>query len=105
MAATGTPLPLGMNVIRRSLPLETRQALSALFAASFDRGQAERDAFIADYLARTPMDEGELRRYLDMYANDSTREISERDRLGFWQLYERLQASGLIAEQPALDWI
>jgi 1,4-dihydroxy-6-naphthoate synthase len=105
MAATDTPLPLGMNVIRRSLPLEVRQQLSSLFIASFDAGAAARDAFVADYLVRTPMDEGQLQRYLDMYANDSTRAVSARDQLGFQRLYERLQATGLIATTPVLDWI
>jgi 1,4-dihydroxy-6-naphthoate synthase len=104
-AATGTPLPLGMNVIRRSLPEATKAQLSDLFLRSFDQGLAEVDAFVADYLARTPMDEAELRRYLAMYANASTRSVSERDQQGFARLYEKLAASGLIARVPELDWI
>jgi 1,4-dihydroxy-6-naphthoate synthase len=104
-AATQSPLPLGMNVIRRSLPLVLRQTLSDLFIRSFDAGVAGQEAFMADYLARTPMDAQELRRYLAMYANGSTRTISERDRAGFQHLYERLLASGLIAATPTLDWI
>lgn len=104
-AATDTPLPLGMNVIRRSLPEDDRRRVSDLFVQSYDRGQADLEAFIADYRLRTPMDEGELRRYLAMYANASTRSVSERDRQGFARLYERLAASGLIAGVPTLDWI
>ena len=105
MTTTGTPLPLGMNVIRRSLPPDLRQQLSDLFVASYDAGRQDLDAFVADYLTRTPMDEGELRRYLAMYANASTRAVSERDQQGFQRLYERLQAAGLITAAPVLDWV
>lgn len=104
-AATGTPLPLGMNVIRRTLPDEERRRLSDLFVQSFDCGQDAIDAFVDDYLAKTPMAETELRRYLAMYANASTRSVSARDQAGFARLYERLAATGLIAGVPTLDWV
>lgn len=104
-AETGTPLPLGLNVISRSIPADDRQRWAALFAESCRVGMAEVDAFVTEYLAQTPMDEPTLRRYLAMYANESTLSPSDRDLAGFAALYERLQAMGQISQAPPLDWL
>ncbi|MBC7544717.1 MAG: hypothetical protein H7338_18495 [Candidatus Sericytochromatia bacterium] len=104
-AANHTPLPLGMNVVARRLPMEQRQALSDLFVESFDAGMAELETFVTEYTATTPMDAAELRQYLSMYANASTRTVKDSDKAGFKALYGCLAAAGVLSAVPELDWI
>lgn len=97
------PLPLGMNVIRRTLPEATRQDVSSWLVRSCQVALKERETFVQAYGG--PLGAIKLRQYLDMYANEATLRAGERERAAFTHLYEKMNEHGLLAAVPALDWL
>ena len=100
-------LPLGINVISRRLPLLVREELAKLFKESFDWGQAHRLEFAAETQKssspyKTHLNQKELLEYLDLYANETTGNVTEADKLAFETLFrEAASQKGVIA----CDWI
>src|SRR5512138_2886712 len=75
-AATGLPLPLGLNAVRRDLPADVRRAAAVAWKASIDYGLAHRGEAL-DYamtFARG-LDRGKADTFVGMYVNDWTREL------------------------------
>lgn len=110
---TQASLPLGLNVISRMLSVQTRQDVSDLFIESCKYAIAHREEFVQ--LAKIPghsyytaLSSNQLRHYLDLYANETTVSILERDRLGFEELLRRATEAKLL-ELPQsslnIDWI
>lgn len=112
-ARTNASLPLGLNVISRKLSLQVRQDISQLFVESCRYALNNREDYIR--LAKAPghsyytaLSSNQLRHYLDLYANETTVSILERDKLGFEELLKRAVSSGLLnLKSPNLniDWI
>jgi 1,4-dihydroxy-6-naphthoate synthase len=110
---TGVSLPLGLNVVSRSLPLRVRQDISDIFVESCSyavnhREQFVRMAQIPNHTYHSALSGPQLRHYLDLYANQTTVSILERDKQGFQELLRRAAASGYLnlKNQTAnIDWI
>jgi 1,4-dihydroxy-6-naphthoate synthase len=102
----GLPLPLGGNVIRRSLGPEVVGEVSALLRQSIAWALEHRDASIAWLLARggALRTEAEVSRYLEMYANARTLDYGEVGREAIRDLFQRAGAVGLISRAPPLDF-
>lgn len=112
MTRTGGSLPLGMNVISRAMPEADRRALAALFVASCRYAQAHREEFVAEAGRagspfQTPLSAQALREYLDLYANDTTTEVSPADQVSFETLLKSAAIPGTPAgtSKPVVDWI
>ena len=78
----GAPLPLGLNVIRRSLGPERIKSISDVIRRSIDKGVNDRDWAIEMLLSSgdlngAPMTRDSLRRYLEMYANGDTLDLDQ----------------------------
>jgi len=73
--ARGLPLPLGVNVIRKSLGAETIARVSRVVRRSIAWALDHRSDVMRELRDKTPLDEAGLDRYLAMYANDDTREM------------------------------
>lgn len=112
-AQTNASLPLGLNVISRKLPEQVRRDISEIFVASCRYAVSNREEYVR--LAKAPghsyytaLSSEQLRHYLDLYANETTVSILERDKNGFEELLNRaaeaklLQLSHPIKE---IDWI
>jgi len=108
----GGPLPLGLNVVRRSLEEEhgtgTLAAVSELLAASVDHARAH-TADTRAYLElhadarpewRTP---GLLDRYLTMYVSELTARMGQAGRHALERLYDRAHAAGLLDRPPTVE--
>jgi 1,4-dihydroxy-6-naphthoate synthase len=105
----GLPLPLGVNVIRRSLgaPLITR--VSAVLRASIAWALAHRDEIIASIAAE---DRGEkalseprlLDHYLNLYANADTAAIADDVRRAVDVLFARAREADLLPDGVVADW-
>lgn len=100
-ASTGLPLPLGGNVIRRDLGLETITAVSSACRASIAWSLAHRDevldAIVASGLrAEANVDRARLDRYLAMYANDDSATLRDDVARAIAVLVERGRAAGLL---------
>jgi len=102
---TGLPLPLGGNVIARSLGDDIPRA-SAVLRESIAHALHHRPAAI-EWLLERP---GALHtaervsQYLDMYANRETLEYSPAARAGLARLYEEAHAAGLLPQPVPVDF-
>jgi 1,4-dihydroxy-6-naphthoate synthase len=105
-AETGLPLPLGGNVISRSLGPERIEQASAVLRASIQHGLDNRDDAIAWLLEQGgALAKPELvDRYLGMYANHETLEYSADAKQGVSTLFERAHAAGLLPEPVPVDF-
>ena len=109
---TGGSLPLGMNVVARHLPEPTRAALSALCIQSCTYAQDHLEDYVALAAKEgspyySPLSASELRAYLALYANETTRDVSSADQQSFETLMREGVAQGFnpAQDRPCLDWI
>ncbi|MEZ4239286.1 MAG: MqnA/MqnD/SBP family protein [Myxococcota bacterium] len=102
----GLPLPLGGNVIKRSLGLPTIREISGLLRESIAWALEHRDDSIRWLLERGSAlrTEAEVSRYLDMYANARTLDYGEVGREAIRDLFQRAGAIGLVSRPPPLDF-
>jgi 1,4-dihydroxy-6-naphthoate synthase len=92
------PLPLGGNVIRRSLGAETIARASQMLRASIEYALCHRDEAIrelATYLTREQAD-----RYLRLYANEDTLDYGEDGRRAMQILLADAAEAGLLRRAP-----
>ncbi|RME28117.1 MAG: ABC transporter substrate-binding protein [Deltaproteobacteria bacterium] len=103
---TGLPLPLGGNVIRRSLGADCIATTSRVLRASIRHGLEHRDEAIAWLLSRGGVlqDAAAVDRYLGMYANHDTLDYGEDGRRAINELLRRGAAAGLVPEIGPVDF-
>ncbi len=103
---TGLPLPLGLVVVRRDLPLQVRQAISHAVRASVLAALASREEALEHALAfGRGLDPERATRFVGMYVNRETLELSPRAREGLLLLYRLGYQAGLLPEPPPLDFV
>ena len=103
---TGLPLPLGGNVIARSLGDAQIAEASRILRASIAHALDNRDEAIAWLLAKggALTSAERVSTYLDMYANGETLEYSDEARQGLAELYRRAHAAGLLPQPVPVDF-
>jgi 1,4-dihydroxy-6-naphthoate synthase len=101
---TGLPLPLGVNVTRRDLGVETAQALSEALRASIRYAHAHPEEAVA-YALRygRGIDAETCSRFVHMYVNDYTVALGEEGRQALERLYREAVVAGLLEAMPPLD--
>jgi 1,4-dihydroxy-6-naphthoate synthase len=109
LTASGLPLPLGVNVIRRGLGAERVRAISAILRESIRFALAHRDDLIAALAAedrgdKQLSDPALLDHYLNLYANADTLAFAEDARHATGVLFDRARAAGLLTGDVTLDW-
>jgi 1,4-dihydroxy-6-naphthoate synthase len=97
----GLPLPLGGNLIRRSLGADLVRRVSALCRESIVWSLAHREEVMTALLAEETreglcLDRGMLDRYLAMYANDDTASFAPDARAAVDELFARASSLGLL---------
>lgn len=104
LAATGLPVPLGINVIRRDLGEDLARTLSEALRASIRYAQAHPEEAVR-YALRygRGMDAATCARFVAMYVNEYTVSLGERGRRALETLYREAVARGLLAAVPPLD--
>ena len=109
---TGGSLPLGLNVISRQMSDNLRTELSEILIASCDYALKNKSTYLD--LAKTqsspwysPLTTTELDSYLSLYANETTRSISDADKKSFLLLMDEAWNMKLIGSnsKPTVDWI
>lgn len=95
--ATGTPLPLGANAVRRDLALDVRRDLARLMRRALAAARRHRDEAIAWILSEgSPLTSPEaVSAYLDLYANARTWDPRADGRAAWVGLLSRARAAGL----------
>jgi 1,4-dihydroxy-6-naphthoate synthase len=106
---TGNPLPLGGNVIAKSLGTELIARVSGLLRESIRYALQHREEAIDALLAQetrpgVPRDRAMFDRYLAMYANDDTLDYGERGRLAIQDLLDRGHQAGIIPERVIAEF-
>jgi len=106
---TGLPLPLGVNVIRKSLGADLVLQVSALLSHAIQWALANRGQMVASIAAeergdKALADPALIDRYLGMYANEDTRHIAPDVRHAIDVLFQRARASGLFAAHADVQW-
>ena len=106
MDRTGLPLPLGGNVVRRDLGLDTMRNISRLLKESIRYALAHRDAAL-DYALRyaRDMDKGLADRFVGMYVNDWTLDYGERGREAVRRLLSEGHKAGVIPRPVAVEFV
>ena len=106
LGATGLPLPLGGNVVRKDLEREVRRELSDILRASIDYGLAHREAAVAHSmpLARG-LDVPTTDRFIGMYVNDFTRDYGERGRRAIHEFLGAASEHGFIPAPVGLEFV
>lgn len=103
-AATGLPLPLGVNVMRRDLGEDLHRALSQGLRDSIAWAHANVDEAL-DYALRygRGIDKETCRRFVLMYVNDYTLRLGAEGRAALERLFALAHERGLIPAIPPVD--
>ncbi len=100
----GLPVPLGLDVVRRDLGPELMTAVSSGFRASIEAARTHEDEAVAYALPfGRGVDAARGRRFVHMYVNDLTLDMSETGRRALEWLYRQASEAGVIRGAPPID--
>ena len=104
--ATGLPLPLGGNVVRKDLEREVRSELSDILRESIVYGLEHRSEAVAHSmpLARG-LDVKMADRFIGMYVNDYTRDYGEQGRRAIHEFLGAASENGFIPAPVGLEFV
>ena len=99
----GLPLPLGGNVVRRTLGTELISAVSQTLRESVRYALEHRQAGVRHALPLSRgMDEQRTDKFIGMYVNDLTLDFGSRGRDSLREFYHRAQKAKLIQKVPEI---
>ena len=102
----GLPLPLGGNVIRKSLGSEHLRAITRIVQESIRYGlEHRRDGVRHALPLGRGLDEARADQFIGMYVNDLTLDYGERGRAAIREFLGRAHQRGLIPEPVALEFV
>jgi 1,4-dihydroxy-6-naphthoate synthase len=106
MADTGLPIPLGLDVIKRSLGEDAMASIAAALRESIVYARDHEDDAI-EYALQfgRGIDSETCRRFVRMYVNEDTVDMGDDGRRALEALYGRAAELGLIERVPPLDII
>jgi 1,4-dihydroxy-6-naphthoate synthase len=106
MDATGLPLPLGGNAIRKDLGPEAIRDVNRLLRASIEYGLAHR-AEALDFALRygRDLDRGQADKFVGMYVNDWTLDFGPRGREAVREQLARGHRAGVIPRLVAPEFV
>ncbi len=102
----GLPLPLGGNVIRRDLGIETMRRVSRLLHDSIAYALGHRAEAI-DYAQQygRGLDRAKTDRFVGMYVNELTLAYGDRGRAGLTRLMDEAFTKGLIPRRVPVEFV
>jgi 1,4-dihydroxy-6-naphthoate synthase len=101
----GLPLPLGGNVIRRSLGQDTIRVVSRLLRDSIAYALANREGALAYAMQfGRGLDKAQADRFVRMYVNDLTLDYGPRGREAVYRLLDEAFNTGLVPVRPAVEF-
>jgi len=103
---TGLPLPLGLNVVKRSLGEPTATKLGQALKDSIVYAMTHQDEALQGSMQfGRGIDLNRARQFVGMYVNEETLTLSPKTRKALELLYERSHGLQLIPHKPALKYI
>ena len=106
--ATGLPLPLGGNAIRKDLGRERIVTLNGILRESIREGLAHRSEALAhamQYARGMEDDAARADRFVGMYVNDYTLDYGELGRRAVAELLRQGAAAGILPEVKELEFV
>lgn len=104
--ATGLPLPLGGNVIRKDIPPEIRSELSDILRESIRFGLEHRSPAVEHSMAHARgMDIPLADEFIGMYVNDYTLDYGEKGREAIRRFLGEAEAKGLVPHVGNLEFV
>ncbi len=102
--ATGLPIPLGLNSVRRDLGLDVAERVRDALLASIREAQAHENEAL-DYALQfgRGVDRETGRRFVRMYVNEDTLDMGDEGRAALESLYARAVERGIFEAVPPLD--
>lgn len=102
----GLPLPLGGNVIRKDLGVETCEKVSDIIREGIQYSLEHRQEALEYALSfARGMDPQTADRFVGMYVNELTVDYGERGRKAVHRLFEEAVAKGLLPKKPDLTFV
>ena len=101
---TGTPIPLGGIVIRRSLPDDTKRKVNRVLRRSVEYAFAHRLAslpFVRQHAQE--MSDEVMYRHIDLYVNEYSIDLGEEGRRAVTTLFDKARALGIVPALGAAD--
>jgi len=103
---TGLPLPLGGNVIRKSLGPELVRKITAIVKQSIAHALRHTDETIPHVMPYArDLDAALTKKFVRMYVNDYTLDYGEKGRAAIVEFLERGQKIGLVQKQFNLEFV
>jgi len=100
------PLPLGGNVIRRSLPPKTRREVAMLLKKSIQYGLEHREEALAYAVQFSRgLDTPKADRFVSMYVNDWTLDYGERGRQAVQTLLDSAFEKHLLPNRVQAEFV
>ncbi len=103
---TGLPIPLGLDVVNRSLGGDLGQSVTNALRASIEYAQTNEDDaldYALSYGRGIGREDG--RRFVRMYVNEDTVDMGDEGRAALETLFSMAVSKGIIRESPPLDII
>ncbi len=103
---TGLPLPLGINVVRRSLPDDVKMHIARDLRESIAYGLTHRAEALAWALQYARgMESQTADTFVGMYVNERTLDMGPEGRAGIEHFLQRAHEAALIPSLPPLDFV
>lgn len=104
--ATGLPLPLGGNVIRRDLGEERIRKISSLLSQSYRYSLEHREAAL-EYALQfgRGLDSSKADRFIAMYVNERTLDYGEEGRRSVQHFLDRGHQAGIIPQRVEVEFV
>jgi 1,4-dihydroxy-6-naphthoate synthase len=104
-ASGGLPLPLGVNAVRRDLPVDVKRKIVRVLGESIRYGLAHRAPAVQHALRwGRGLDTSTADRFIGMYVNDLTQDLGDRGRAGIREFLARGAAAGLVPGPIPVDF-
>ena len=104
--ATGLPLPLGGNVLRKNIPHPVQRDLLEIIRESIDYGLGYRDEAVRHSLSYARDMDGDLaRKFISMYVNQFTRDYGETGRAAIRRFMGDARNKGYISVPIEVEFV
>ena len=108
LGKTNLPVPLGGNVIKRSISEEEKKEINSLIKKSIVYALENKEQVVhavSDYARELNDDHKLVSKFIGMYVNEFTLDYGLRGRLAIKKLYQLAYKEDLIDKIPKLDFV
>lgn len=108
LGKTNLPVPLGGNVVKRSLVENEKKEINSIIKKSIVYALENKEKVIPEvsvYARGIENDHGLVSKFVSMYVNEFTIDYGFLGKLAIKKLYQMALSEGLISKMPELDFV